>query len=80
MNDAVRAAFMALVTSALNMLVLLRIVQLDGDQLGGINLFVGNLVLVIALFWKTGQGKAPPPADLVVGEDTPQKAARKASE
>lgn len=80
MNDAVRAALMALVTSALNMLVLLRIVQLDGDQLGGINLFVGNLVLVIALFWKTGSGKSPPPADLVIGEDTAQRAARKASE
>lgn len=80
MNDAVRAALMALVTSALNMLVLLRLVELDGDQLGGINLFVGNVVLVIALFWKTGQGKAPPPTDLVVGEDPPQRAARKASE
>ena len=80
MNDAVRAAIMALVTSALNMLVLLQIVSLSGDQLGGINLFVGNLVLVIALFWKTGQGKAPPPADMVVGEDRAQKARRKASE
>lgn len=71
---------MALSTSALNMIVLLRIVELDGDQLGGINLFVGNLVLVIALIWKTGQGKAPPPTDLVVGEDMAQKAVRKASE
>lgn len=80
MNDAVRAALMALVTSALNMLVLLRIVELDGDQLGGINLFVGNLVLVIALFWRTGAGKAPPPSDLVIGEDKAQRIARKASE
>jgi hypothetical protein len=80
MNDAVRAAIMALATSALNMLVLLRIVELDGDQLGGINLFIGNLVLVIALVWKTGQGKAPLPASMVVGEDPAQSAIRKASE
>lgn len=79
-NDMVRAAIMALATSALNMVVLLRIVELDGDQLGGINLFIGNLVLVIALVWKTGEGKSPLPANMVVGEDTKQKAARKASE
>ncbi len=71
---------MAFVTSALNMLVLLKVVELDGEQLGGINLFVGNLVLVIALFWKTGEGKAPLPSGMVAGEDKAQKAARKASE
>ena len=80
MNDAVRAAIMALSTSALNMLVLLRLVELDGDQLGGINLFIGNLVLLIALVWKTGQGKAPLPTSMVVGEDKAQSAIRKASE
>lgn len=71
---------MALATSALNMLVLLEIVSLDGEQLGGINLFVGNLVLLIALVWKKGQGSAPLPTSMVIGEDPPQSAARKASE
>lgn len=71
---------MALATSALNMLVLLQVVSLTEVQLGGINLFVGNLVLLIALVWKKGQGQPPLPTSMVVGEDPPQAAARKASE
>jgi len=59
MNDVTRAAIMALATSLLNMLVLLQVLYLSEIQLSGINLFVGNLVLLIALVWKTGQGKAP---------------------
>lgn len=80
MNDVTRAAIMALATSALNMLVAIDLLHLDGDQLGQINLFIGNAVLVIALFWKKGQGSAPPPTDMVLGEDKPQAAIRKASE
>lgn len=80
MNDAVRAAIMATATSLLNMLVLVDAVHLDEVQLGGINLFIGNAVILIALFFKSGQGSAPPPASMVVGEDPAQSAIRKASE
>lgn len=80
MNDATRAAIMATATSLLNMLVLIEVVHLTEIQLGGINLFIGNAVILIALFWKTGQGAPPPPADLVIGEDPAQNAVRKASE
>lgn len=71
---------MALATSLLNVLVAVDVVHLDGNQLGQINLFIGNAVLVIALVWKTGQGKAPLPSSMVVGEDAAQTAVRKASE
>lgn len=80
MNDVTRAAIMALATSLLNVLVAVDVLHLDGDQLGQINLFIGNAVLVIALLWKKGQGSAPLPSSMVVGEDPPQAAARKASE
>lgn len=56
MNDAVRAALMAFFSSLLNAVVLLKLVELDGDQLGGLNLLIGNAVLLVALFWKKGQG------------------------
>ncbi len=62
MNDAVRAALMALVSSALNTLVLIKIVDLDGEQLGAINLFVGNAVLLLALVFKTSQPLPQPVA------------------
>lgn len=80
MNDLVRAAVLGFVQSFLNMLVLLKVVELDADQLGGINLFVGNAMVVIFLFWKTGQGKAPLPTGMVVGEDKAQTKLRKDSE
>lgn len=80
MNDVTRAAIMALATSLLNVLVAVDIVHLDGDQLGQINVFIGNAVLLIALVWKTGQGKAPLPTGMVVGEDAAQTKIRKASE
>jgi hypothetical protein len=80
MNDATRFALMAFATSLLNVLVGIHLITLDGDQLGQINTFLGNAILILALFWKKGQGSAPPPSDLVVGEDPAQKAVRKASE
>lgn len=80
MNDATRFALMAFATSFLNVLTAVHIIELDGDQLGQINAFLGNAILVLALVWKTGQGKAPPSTTQVVGEDAPQAAARKASE
>lgn len=80
MNDVTRAALMAVASSLLNVLVAVDIVHLDGSQLGQINVFIGNAVLLIALVWKTGEGKAPLPSKMTVGEDKVQTAVRKASE
>ncbi len=52
MNDTLRALVMATVTSFINLLVLLHVVNLEADGLGAINLFIGNLVLLVAYFWK----------------------------
>ena len=59
MNDTVRAAIMALATSIINLLVLLEVLDLDGAQLGGVNLVLNNLVLLIALLYKKGQQAGP---------------------
>jgi hypothetical protein len=48
-TDAQRAAVIATVTSTLNALVLSGIVSLSAEALGGINLAVGNFVLLLAL-------------------------------
>lgn len=76
MNDTVRAALMALVSSALNTLVLIQIVDLDGEQLGAINLFVGNAVLLVALVFKTSQ-PLPQPVQVTLTE--PAKAPKAAT-
>ncbi len=55
MNDAVRAAIMAFATSIVNLVVVLQVWNLDGAQLGTINLVIGNAVGLVALVWKKGQ-------------------------
>lgn len=59
MNDTLRGLIMAAVQSFVNLLVLLGVVHLGVEALSGINVFVGNLVLLVAFFWKTGQQPAP---------------------
>jgi hypothetical protein len=59
MNDATRAALMALAQSILNLLVLLEVLDLDGGQLGAVNLVLNNAVLLFALLYKKGQQAGP---------------------
>jgi hypothetical protein len=49
MNDAQRAAVIATITSTLNALVLAGLVDISAEALGGINLAIGNFVLLLAL-------------------------------
>lgn len=62
-NDALRAAIMAVATSAVSTAVLLGLVGWDTNQVAGVNLFVGNAVLLLALVFKKGEA-APAPAVL----------------
>jgi hypothetical protein len=64
---------MALVSSALNTLVLIQIVDLDGEQLGAINLFIGNAVLLLALVFKTSQ-PIPQPVAVTLTDATGNQA------
>lgn len=52
MSDQLRGLIMAVVTSLLNGLVVLHLVNLEADGLGAINLAIGNIVLLVAYFWK----------------------------
>ncbi len=79
LNDATRAAFMLVVTNALALAILFG-VQLSGEQVAGITSLVNTSLIMVMLFIKSGQGQAPPTTTQVVGEDKPQRAARKASE
>lgn len=51
MNDKQRAALMAAITSTLNALVLAGIVHMQAEALGGINLAIGNFVVLVALIF-----------------------------
>lgn len=79
LNDATRAAFMIVVTNGLALAILFG-VDLSGEQVAGITSFVNTSLILLMLFVKSGQGKAPPTTDQVVGEDAPQAAARKKTE
>jgi hypothetical protein len=59
MNDATRAAMMALAQSIVNLLVLLKVFELDAAQLGAVNLVLNNGVLLFALLYKKGQQAGP---------------------
>lgn len=80
MNDVTRAAIMAFVSNVVKVAVLLGGFDLDGaEQL----LIIGTVdtgITAVFLFWKAGQGAPPPSTSQVIGEDPPQRAARKASE
>lgn len=78
-NDATRAAFMLVITNSLALAILFG-VDLSGDQVAGITSVVNSTLILLMLFVKSGQGKAPPSTTQVVGEDAPQAAARKKSE
>lgn len=48
MSPEFRLVLMAALTSTVNVLVLLKIVTLDAEQLAGLDLMLGNWILVIA--------------------------------
>lgn len=59
MNDKVRAAMAAVIQSTIPLLQSFGVVDLSGDQVAQIMLFVNNGLTLVLLFWKTGQGVDP---------------------
>ena len=80
MNDLSRAAIMAFVSNVVKVAVLLGGFDLDpAEQM----LIIGTVdtgITAFFLVWKKGQGEAPLPSSMVVGEDKAQSKIRKASE
>jgi hypothetical protein len=55
MNDAQRAAIIALIQSLFPVLMILGIVSLTADQISILMLFITNGLTTFMLFWKRGQ-------------------------
>lgn len=66
MNDTIRAAIMAVATSLVPTLVLLKVIDLDETQVAGVNLFITNVVIMAALLYKGGQQPSQDLADKIV--------------
>ena len=59
MNDKIRFAIVAVFNSAIPLAQSFGVVSFTGDQVAQIMLVVNNVLGLIMLFWKTGQGVDP---------------------
>lgn len=79
-NDTTRGLVLAFFPDIFTALQLFGAVDWTGDQTAIAMSLAGKAITFFFYVVKTGQGEAPPPASLVIGEDPAQKAVRKASE